>query len=55
MKDRTFNANPFTELDAEEAQQEINLIHMDNNEEKLVDIEWKSSISSKKIVSSLLI
>lgn len=38
-----------------EPAQENNPIDMDNDENELVDIEWKSSISSKKKVSPFLI
>ena len=39
LKDNIFDASPFIKTDVEEATQEINLIDMDNNEDKLVDIE----------------
>lgn len=39
LKDNIFDASPFIKTDVEEAAQEINLIDMDNNEVKLVDIE----------------
>ena len=39
LKDSIFVVSSFSKADVEEAVQEINVIAMDNDDEKLVDIE----------------